>query len=113
MDVIQEKVNKALEMKLDEVIEGKGADGIYDEIETLHKLKIESEKLDQTEREQNSQREEHRKDRIVNVLTQAGLAVGGWFCYDIWHRRGLKFEETGAVVSQWTRNLMSKMLPKK
>lgn len=33
--------------------------------------------------------------------------------YGTWYNRGLKFEETGTVTSPMTRNLISRMLPKK
>lgn len=59
------------------------------------------------------QRENQKIDRWVNVGLQAGLMIGGWIVYDIWHKRGLKFEETGTITSPWTRNLMSKMFPRK
>lgn len=52
-------------------------------------------------------------ERWINFGVQVGFTLGGWIAYDIWHRRGLKFEETGTIGSQWTRNLMTKMLPKK
>ena len=52
-------------------------------------------------------------DRWINVGLQVGIMIGGWIAYDIWQRRGLKFEEDGVVTSPWTRNLMSKMFPKK
>jgi len=61
----------------------------------------------------DAQRKSDRVNLIVNIGVQVGLAIGGWIVYDIWNRRGLKFEETGTVTSPWTRNLMSKMTPKK
>lgn len=33
--------------------------------------------------------------------------------YGIWYHKGLKFEETGTVTSPMTRNLITRMLPKK
>lgn len=50
-------------------------------------------------------------DRWVNIGLQVGLAVLSIVSYDIWNRRGLKFEETGTITSPHTRNLLSKMLP--
>ena len=51
-------------------------------------------------------------DRWINVGLQVGLTVIGIVAYDIWNRRGLRFEETGSITSPQTRNLYSKMLPK-
>lgn len=102
-----------------------------DDIAKLYKLKLEQDKIE-AELEENRNRnelekmakddervsrEEQRKgvnlDRVINVGLQVLTVVGGWIAYDIWHRRGLKFEETGSVTSPFTRNLMTKMLPKK
>lgn len=58
-------------------------------------------------------RKDQNLDRWIGLGVQVGLAVGGWLVYDIWNRRGLKFEETGTITSPWTRNLVSRMLPKK
>lgn len=55
---------------------------------------------------------EESKNRWINVGLQVGLTVLGIVAYDIWNRRGLRFEETGSITSPQTRNLYSKMLPK-
>lgn len=52
-------------------------------------------------------------DRWVNLGIQVGLTLVGIVAYDCWYRRGLKFEETGTITTPMTRNLISKMLPKK
>ena len=56
---------------------------------------------------------EQSMDRWVNFGIQVGLGLIGIFAYDRWYRRGLKFEETGTITAPMTRNLLSKMLPKK
>lgn len=90
------------------------------DLEKLYKLRIEDQKLKQAESAASDERKkaeleqgQKRLDRWLNIGLQVGLAVGGWLCYDIWHRRGLKFEETGTVTSPLTRNLISRMLPGK
>lgn len=60
-----------------------------------------------------AQLDEQKIDRWVNFGMQVGLAMVSVFAYDIWNRRGLKFEETGTITSPMTRNLLSKMLPKR
>lgn len=60
-----------------------------------------------------AQLDEQKLDRGVNLGMQVGLAMLSVFAYDIWNRRGLKFEETGTITSPMTRNLLSKMLPKR
>lgn len=107
------------------------------EIRELHKMRIEEIKANTEQIEKENQQEleadkhmlnamihddeqayreaqhkEQVKDRRINVAVQIGLAVVGWVVYDIWHRRGLKFEETGTITSPQTRNLISNMLPK-
>ena len=59
-----------------------------------------------------NQLHEQSCDRWVNVGLQVALTLAGIIAYDIWHRRGLKFEETGSITSPQTRNLCSKMIPK-
>lgn len=53
------------------------------------------------------------KDRWFNIAMQLGIAIGGWIMYDVWNRRGLRFEETGSITSTMNRNLFSRLLPKK
>ena len=84
-----------------------------EDLTKLYKLKIEEQKAAMEQAEQLARRKEVNADRIINIGLQVGLAVGGWIVYDVWHRRGLKFEEEGTITSPWTRNLMSKMFPKK
>lgn len=91
-----------------------------DDLVQLYKLRIEEAKLKQSEvanvnehlvrvrDQQNAQ-----IDRWVNFGLQVGLTIGGWLVYDIWYRRGLRFEQFGTVTAPMTRNLISRMLPKK
>lgn len=116
MDKINKKLHQAMEQKLDQIIADPGDEDkqyLYDQLETMYKARTEYEKIAQGARENETQTKEHRKDRIVNVVTQVGLAVGGWVVYDAWYKRGLKFEETGSLTTTWIRNLISKMFPKK
>lgn len=108
MNKVREKLDEVIELKLDRLIKNGGVDqqNDMDELEKLYELKNESDKI-------QADAGESRKDRIVNAFTQVGIAVGSWLMYDIWHRRGLKFEEVGMVNSQWTKNLMSKMFPRR
>ena len=91
-----------------------------DGVAKLHRMKLdeleaETRRLEsENERElKEAQRKDASKGQWISIAVQGGLAIGGWLCYDIWHRRGLKFEETGTVTSPWTRNLMSNMKPKR
>lgn len=90
------------------------------ELTQLYELRIEEIKAeharDTLAKEQEDKRAEskaHNLDRWVNVAVQVGLAVAGFVAYDIWNRRGLRFEETGTISSPMTRNLLSRMIPKK
>ena len=77
------------------------------------RAKLERMKRDDAILSEELQYKNQKIDRWINVGLQVGLMIGGWIVYDIWQRRGLKFEENGVVTSPWTRNLMSKMFPKK
>ena len=135
MDQIKEKLGEELESEIDELSEmdagsdakAKAIDGIaklyrlkIDEIEAEAKrneirerLELEKKAKDEERELKVIQRADANKDRWINIAVQVGLAVAGWVAYDIWYRRGLKFEETGTVTSPWMRNLMSKMQPRK
>lgn len=91
-----------------------------EELTQLYKLKLETAKIEQEKESlefekqtRKEQFESQAKDRWVNFGLQVGITVGGWIAYDIWHRRGLRFEETGTITSPYTRNLISRMFPKK
>lgn len=83
-----------------------------DDVAKLYSLKIEEDKLAVEREDKEAQHKDVVRDRWINAGVQVGLAICGWLAYDIWHRRGLKFEETGTITSPQTRNLISKMLPK-
>lgn len=68
---------------------------------------------DRDEQLRREQLYEQRKDRWINFGLQLGLTLVSVVAYDCWYRRGLKFEETGTVGSPMTRNLISRMLPKR
>lgn len=117
---------------LDEVIEKEiqeisalniGADDradLIEELNQLYKLRIEEAKIEQARLEKYEEKEMKQAqlksqslDRWVNIGLQVGLTLASLIAYNIWFNRGLKFEETGTVASPMTRNLMSKMLPRK
>lgn len=79
----------------------------------LYNLKIEESKIEQAEAERLTQARAQKIDRWVNVVIQVGVTLLGVISYDRWYRRGLKFEETGTIGSPMTRNLLSRMIPKK
>lgn len=101
------------------------------DVVNLYKLKIEENKSNWEFDEKYEQRimdDEHHQhdnelkekqlrtqnmDRWINIGLQVGLTLVSIIAYDRWYRRGLKFEETGTISSPMTRNLLSKMLPKK
>ena len=124
MDQIKEKLDEEIEQEIQELAELEaGSDAkakAIDGVTKLYKLKldeIEAEtrrKESENEKElKEAQRKDANRGQWISVAVQVGLAFAGWICYDIWHRRGLKFEETGTVTSPWTRNLMSNMKPRR
>lgn len=130
-DGIQKTLNEVIDIKLRNLVSlsfnSEERSNAIRELTELYKLRIEESKIDQVaieiankevenDREWAIKREQLKNqtlDRYFSIGIQIGLAVGGWIVYDIWNRRGLKFEETGTITSPWTRNLISRMLPKK
>lgn len=66
--------------------------------------------------DENAYRERCRRDqnldRWLNFGLQIGLTVIGFIAYDVWNRRGFRFEENGTITSPQNRNLLSKMIPR-
>lgn len=134
--IIRELENAAL------LEEGEEKDNIYKNVVALYKVHNETEKNafessdryserelgDKHHREDMEQEDAHHREEMelevkknqderFNVIVNAAISVGttllGIVTYDIWMRRGLRFEEHGTIVNPWTKNLMSKMTPKK
>ena len=82
-----------------------------EDLSKLYSLRIEEIKAE----EEKINRESQRKSQIIDRFVKAGIIVGSviveCIAYDIWHRRNLRFEETGTFCSPQSRNLMSRMLP--
>lgn len=73
-----------------------------------------TEKVADREYEQKSeQAKQHKIDLLIEVSVQVGLALATMISYDIWHKRGLRFEEHGTITAPETRNLLNNMLPKR
>ena len=91
-----------------------------EDLTKLYKLKIEEAKVEQAKEQSSNELElkqidakAQARDRWISYAVQGVLTIGGWIVYDIWFRRGLRFEETGSIRAPMTRNLLSRMLPKK
>lgn len=84
-----------------------------DEVTKLHNMRMEEIKANAEHEENHKKRKDEKIDRFINVGLQVVTFVGGLVAYDIWHRRGLRFEEEGTITSPHTRNLISRMLPGK
>lgn len=79
--------------------------------------KIEQDKLAQENLEaemefKKKQAKTQRLEKWIEIAVQAGITVGGLIAYDIWNKRGLRFEETGTITSPHNRGLIGKMMPK-
>lgn len=130
-DEIQRKLDEVIMQQLEDVERtGTGSDERTKAITNLAKLcelRIEEQKTEQAKIEiQNKEIDSDRDwttkraqlriqkvDRWVNVAVQVGLTVGSLVAYNVWLNRGLRFEETGSITSPMTRNLLSRLLPKK
>lgn len=69
----------------------------------------------QTRDDERVLKEAQHKSQNLDKWLNFGLAVGQLtvmvIAYDVWSRRGYKFEEEGTVRSPQMRNLLSKMIP--
>lgn len=90
------------------------------ELTELYRLRIEDAKIEAAEADKYEEKEmRHLQlksqafDRWINIGVQVGLGLATLVAYDVWYRRGLKFEETGTITSPMTRNLISRLLPRK
>lgn len=119
-------------------VKGEERKNLINDIAALYKLKVEEEKVDadfddkynrrqmeeehfkkecelkQKELELRSKQEKH--NWIIGLTTAgvtAAIALAGNIFYSIWYHKGLKFEETGTVSTHQTKNLESKMVPKR
>lgn len=84
-----------------------------EELTQLYKLRIEEAKIEKEQETRETTLKSQAFDRWISIGVQVGLAIGGWVAYDVWYRRGLRFEETGSITSPMTRNLLSRLIPKK
>ena len=88
---------------------GDDYDQTMEELIKLHKLRQEEAKIRQEDEKISNDRRDRTINRVVNTATAIGTTIGGWLVYDIWQRRGLKFELENVVSSPWLKNLMSNM----
>lgn len=122
MDKIQVLLDERIEKDIQnlDMLDGSQKSDAIDDLTKLYKLRIEDTKinadqavsakeLELKQKQANSQ----KVDRWINVGLQVGLSLASLIAYDVWFRRGLKFEETGSIGSPMTRNLLSRLIPKK
>jgi hypothetical protein len=88
---------------------GDDYDQTMEDLIKLHKLRQEEAKIRQEDEKISNDRRDRTINRVVNTATAIGTTIGGWLVYDIWQRRGLKFELENVVSSPWLKNLMSNM----
>ena len=94
MSKIPELLDEQIEshiLSLD-VYTGEDYDQAMEDLIKLHKLRQEEAKIRQEDEKISNDRRDRTINRVVNTATAIGTTIGGWFVYDIWQRRGLKFE---------------------
>ena len=77
-----------------------------DELEVLERLR-------QDETKASNEAVRQKIEFLVSTGLQLGAIVIPIIAYDIWFRRGLRFEEKGTIGDPLVRNLMNKLLPSK
>lgn len=110
---------------------------IIDNLSTLYRLKLDETRLDgeyerdlhkfefdrkqyeddkaskeDEKRYRDNQAREEKIDKYIEFGIKGGTTVLMIIAYDIWYRRGLKFEETGTVSTRMTQNLIGKLIPR-
>lgn len=98
------------------------------DLEKLHKMRMEEEKLRTSKVETFDRNDEKEKERatkerelriqkfatIAQACAQIGIPLLTLFAYGHWFRMGLHHEDEGGVIGNaWTKNLIGKMLPSK
>lgn len=98
---------------------GKEHTAAVESLSKLYRLNLEDLELEQKQKEWSEgtarqdeelklKQRQHQQQNVKHWV-DAGLTIGGWVAYDIWQRRGYKFELTGAITTPWLRNLISGM----
>ena len=72
---------------------------------------LESQTRDDERVLKEAQHKSQKLDRWINFGLVTGQLIITILAYDVWNRRGLRFEEEGTIKSPHNRNLLSKMLP--
>lgn len=110
---------------------------IIDNLSTLYRLKLDETRLDgeyerdlhkfefdrkqyeddkaskeDEKRYRDNQAREEKVDKYIEFGIKGGTTVLMIIAYDVWYRRGLKFEETGTVSTRMTQNLIGKLIPR-
>ena len=108
MDRIREKLEEQILADIENLSHMQPGSEEYERaVDTLAKLygvRIEEDKTVDDKQE--------RVFRIIRIAVDGAGIVLPLIFYGVWMRRGLKFEETGAVTSPIVRNLFSKITPK-
>lgn len=129
-DKIQTKLDEVIMQSLNDIEKlpnGKEREDAIGALQKLANMRIEEKKVDQAQTEiENREIESDRDwttkraslrnqkiDRWVEVGLQVALTAGSLLAYNVWLNRGLRFEETGSITSPMTRNLLSRLLPRK
>lgn len=129
-DKIQTKLDEVIMQSLNDIEKlpnGKEREDAIGALQKLANMRIEERKADQAQIEiENHEIESDRDwttkraslrnqkiDRFVEVGLQVALTAGSLLAYNVWLNRGLRFEETGTITSPMTRNLLSRLLPRK
>lgn len=110
---------------------------IIDNLSTLYRLKLDETRLDgeyerdlhkfefdrkqyeddkaskeDEKRYRDNRAREEKVDKYIEFGIKGGTTVLMIIAYDVWYRRGLKFEETGTVSTRMTQNLIGKLIPR-
>lgn len=81
------------------------------DLDKLYRLSMEDRKIEQEIELKKEELKSQKVDRYIKYgMGASGFVLTNLF-YDIWHRRGLKFEETGAIASGVVKDFMKNIKP--
>ena len=116
MDKVQQLLDEAIEDEFGRLSTEYNTEKRKETVEILtrlHALRIEEARVKQEYAKQQTQAKNNRFERWLNIGVQVGLTALPLIAYNAWYNRGLRFEIDNTIGSPMTRNLVSKLLPRK
>lgn len=83
------------------------------ELSELYKLRIEEAKIEHEKAEANKKARSQLYDRLANIGVTAGLGLLNIIVFGKAFKTSIVYDQSGVIPSSMTRNLFSRMMPRK